>query len=169
MKHTDGVTRLLTILKAEERLYLEMRDLLQRERELILSLDSVGLEQAVREKASLADEGRLLEESRIEVTRELAHELGVGSDRPTLSQLADAVGPNDDGLRQAHSRLAALVGAVKELLDANTVFAGEAQGQVQGTLRLLGRLLPDEPTYGRAGEILEAPSLHGGRLVRQSA
>ena len=67
-----------------------------------------------------------------------------------------------------HATMAALVGAVQELLAANASFAGDAQSQVSGTLRLLGRLLPEVPTYTRAGagDVTASPA---GRLVRQSA
>ena len=124
MNQADSVKRLLTILEAEERLYLEMRDLLQKERELILNLDSTGLEQAVREKSALADEGRLLEESRAEVVRELADALEIASEAPTLSDLTNEIGSDDGGLRQAHSRLSALIGAVKEKNKKDTIIPG---------------------------------------------
>lgn len=162
----QAVTRLLTILAAEERLYLELRDLLQRERELILSLDARGVEQAVRDKEILAEEAQLLEESRIEVAAALAQQVGVEG-RPTLSGICDKMGERDGGLREAHSRLSALAGAVQELLHANASFAGEALTRVQGTLRLLGRLLPEAANYGRPGAREIAP--RAGRLVRQSA
>ncbi len=163
---SDGVTRLLTVLEAEERLYVEMRDLLQGERELIASLDAAGLEQTVRRKETLAEEGRFLEASRVEVVAELARELGHEGARLTLSQVCDALGEEEGGLREAHSRLAALVGAVQELLQANAAFAGEAQIQVQATLQLLGRLLPESAGYQPSGASEPTPA--GGRLVRQA-
>jgi hypothetical protein len=164
----DRVEGLLTVLGAEERLYLELRDLLQRERELIANLDVAGLEQGVRQKESLAEEGRLLEESRLELAALLARELGIGSERATLSQLCAALGPERDAaLRGAHSRLTALVGAVQELVAANSGFAGEAEGRVRATLQLLGRLLPDQPTYQPPGAREAAPA--AGRLLRRTA
>jgi hypothetical protein len=163
----DGVGRLLTVLRAEERLYVEMRDLLQQERELIANLDSAGLELAVRRKEALAEEGRLLEESRVQVASALAAELGLPEARPTLSQLCDAIEGGEAELRDAHSRLTALVGAVQELLTANFSFAGDAHAQVEATLQLLGRLLPETPTYRPPGACESAA--RGGRLVRQSA
>ena len=53
----DAVERLLRILTAEERLYVRLRDLLQRERELMVHLDADGLEAIAREKeeALMAD------------------------------------------------------------------------------------------------------------------
>jgi hypothetical protein len=157
----------LAILEAEERLYLEMRDLLQRERELIAALDAVGVEEVVREKENLAEEGSLLEESRLEVSARLANELGIQNESPTLSEICDALGEAGSELAEAHSRLAALAGAVQELLAANAVFAGDALDRVQGTLHLLGRLLPEAPTYRPSG-VVNSPN-RAGRLVRQSA
>jgi len=162
----EGVERLCTVLEAEERLYVSMRDLLQGERELMASLDAAGLERSVRRKETLAEEGRFLEASRVEVVADLAEKLGFTQARPTLSQICEALGEDAGRLREAHSRLAALVGAVQELLEANAAFAGEAQAQVQATLQLLGRLLPESSSYEPGGA---EPTPAGGRLVRQSA
>lgn len=159
---------LLAVLESEERLYQELRQVLQQERELIVNLDAEGLEQAVMRKEALSAEGRLLEEGRIEVAARLAGALGISADPPTLSALCDALGPGAGELRSAHSRMVALMGAVQELLDANAGFAGDALGQVRGTLQLLGRLLPGDSTYGPAAE-LPRPATASGALVRRSA
>lgn len=167
MSGSSAVQRLLTVLEAEERLYVELRDLLQREREHMVNLDARGIEEVVRRKESLSEEGRLLEESRIEVARALAHELGLAEPDPPLSRLCDHAGRDAPALRDAHSRLVALLGAVRELLDANAVFAGECLTQVRTTMGLLGRMLPAEPTYGpgaAGGGIRRA-----GRLLRSQA
>ena len=163
----DAAEDLQTILQAEERLYIEMRELLKRERELIVNLDAVGLEEAVRRKEALAEEGRLLEESRLEVTARLAGQLKIPLENPTLSQICDHIGTASAPLRQSHSRLVALIGAVRELLDANAGFAGESLGQVRATLQLLGRLLPTDSIYepGRAPQA-EAPVIPGQLLRR---
>jgi len=160
---------LLAVLESEERLYLELRQLLQRERELIVNLDAAGLEEAVRRKEALAAEGRLLEEGRLEVAVRLARALGLPEERPTLGVLCDALGDRATPLRAAHSRLVALVGASRELLDANAGFAGESLGQVRATLRLLGRLLPGEGTYAPGLEPRPDVPLPAGALVRRSA
>jgi hypothetical protein len=159
----------MTILQAEERLYLEMQDLLQRERELIAVLDATGVEEVVREKENLAEEGCLLEESRIEVSAHLAKSLGIRQEPPTLAAICSSLGESGLTLRDAHSRLASLAGAVQELLAANAAFAGDALGRVQGTLQLLGRLLPETPTYRPPGVSMPTVPHRAGRLVRQSA
>ncbi len=162
----DLAGRLLTVLEAEEKLYLELRSLLQEERAWLVALDAARIEEAVQRKESLAAEGRLLEEARIELARALARELGVDDERPTLSRLCARLGDDAEPLQRAHSRLVALVGASRELLDANAGFAGEALAQVRSTLQLLGRLLPAQPTYAPD---LAAAEPTGARLVRRSA
>jgi len=165
----EASRELLTVLESEERLYRELCEVLQQERELIINLDAAGLEDAVLRKEALSAEGRLLEEGRIEVATRLAAALGLPSERPTLSGLCDALGEGGDELRRAHSRMVALVGAVRELLDANAGFAGESLGQVRATLQLLGRLLPGDVTYG-PGAAVPGPIVPGsGALVRRSA
>ena len=163
----DDVGRLLAILAAEERVQLEMRDLLQRERELMARLDAEGLGALAREKEALADEGRLVEEGRTAAARALARRLGIDAERPTLSQLCEALGSEAAPLRQAHTRLVVLVSVVRELLDANVAFAGDNLTRITGTLQTLGRLLPVEVGYGR--ERQGDARGETGRLVRSSA
>lgn len=163
----EKAQRLALVLDAEETLYVEMRNLLQRERECMVSLDAEGLERAVEAKEALAEEARLLEESRIDVAADLARALGLPESRPTLSQLLEAADTAGEPLRERHSRLVALLAAVRELVDANASFAREGLEQVQGTLRLLGRLLPHEPVY-RPAEPPRAGDA-AGRLLRSFA
>lgn len=167
MQEGATVQGLLKVLEAEELLYVELRDLLQHERTCMVNLDASGLEEAVRRKEALAAEGRLLEESRSQVARTLAEELGVTEDPPTLSRLCDRLGARAGRLRETHTRLVALLGAVRELVDANASFAGDSLAQVRATLRLFGRMLPPEPTY--RPEALGRVSHGSGRLVRRSA
>ncbi len=165
---TPSPNELLDVLESEERLYQELRGVLQEERERIVNLDAGGLEEVVQRKEALAAEGKLLEEGRIEAARRLATGLGLSGERPTLSALCDALGDGAKELREAHSRMVALVGAVRELLDANAGFAGESLGQVRGTLTLLGRLLPVNASYGPV--VTAAPAgPSSGSLVRRSA
>lgn len=161
------VKKLETVLEAEERLYVELRDLLQRERVCMVELDAGGLEEAVRRKEALATEGRLLEEARQEVARSLAAALGVAEQPPRLSTLCARLGHEGTSLREIHTRLIALLGAVRELADANASFAGDSLAQIRATLGLFGRMLPPEPTY--RPETLGVVSQGAGRLLRRTA
>lgn len=162
----DRIPHLLAVLEAEERLYLELRDLLQREREVMVHLDPDALAEIVEMKSTFASEGRFLEEARIEACTGLGQEIGLVSPTPTLSELCAALGNDAGGLQDIHTRLVALLGAVKELVSANADFAGDSLGQVRSTLRLFGRLLPGEPTY--AGDPAPTSGSATGRLVRRS-
>lgn len=161
--------RLFNVLAEEERLYLEMKTLLQEERQRMVLRDVDGIEVAVRRKEGLAGEGKLLEECRRKVMAEMAIELGLPEGEATLSRVSAALGSEGLELRTIHGRLVALIAAVRELLESNSSFAGQALIRVQSTLRLLGRLLPDEPTYGRtAASQIPRPHMKPGRIVRQS-
>lgn len=165
---TGGLEGLTTVLQAEENLYAQLRDLLQEEHGLMVTLDAEGLERIARRKEELADEGRLVEETRLAVTRELAMELGMQEEAPRLSAICERIGPEGRGLREVHTRLVVLVGVVRELMDANRALAGEALSQVRGTLRLLGGLVPSEITYERepGGETQRTGT---GQLIRRTA
>lgn len=165
----EFASRLCTILAEEERLYLEMRQLLQEERELILRRNAGDLETLVGRKDGLAREGKLLEDCRRSVMRDLALEMGLTESETTLSRVSSVLGEEGDELRSIHGRLIALIAAVRELLEANANFAGEALTRVQSTLRLLGRLLPDEPIYDRRpGNRTSQPHMAPGRILRQA-
>ena len=164
---SEKAESLLRILEAEEALYGQLRDLLQREWELMVALDAAALEETARTKEELADEGRLLEESRVAVSVELARELGLSAERPTLSQLCLRLGDGSARLRESHSRLLVLVSVVRELLDANRALAGDSLTQIRGTLRLLGGLMPGEAVYQPG--TLRDPASEAGQLLRRTA
>jgi flagellar biosynthesis/type III secretory pathway chaperone len=162
---SQDVARLLELLEAEETLYGELRAALQSEQVCLVNLEAEGLDEAVRQKETLVTEARVLEEGRRALVRRLGGGLGTRSATPTLTELCNALGSDAAALRDAHSRLSSRVAAVRELLEVNTAFSGEAMGQVRATLQLLGRLAPLEATYRADG----AEATSSGRLVRQSA
>jgi hypothetical protein len=133
----------------------------------MVALDAAALEETARTKEELADEGRLLEESRVAVAADLAHELGLATARPTLSQLCLRLGDRSARLRESHSRLLVLVSVVRELLDANRALAGDSLTQIRGTLRLLGGLMPGEAVYQPG--TLRDPASEAGQLLRRTA
>ncbi len=166
---TEGaVSRLVEVLESEADLYVEMRTVLQQELDSIAKLDVTELESAVRAKETLVVEARLLEEGRQALAKEVAEDLDVDDDEPTLSRLGEALGTRGRSLRGAQARLAARVGAVRALRAINNAFAGESLAQVQATLSLLGRLATVDATYGPGGPA-GTPGAEGGRLVRRSA
>lgn len=160
--------RLAGVLDAEEDLYRELHAVLQREREVIVALDADALSAVVQRKEALAEEGRLLEESRSEVAHRLAVTMNCADPMPSLSVLCTKLGPEAGRLSTAQRRLVALVAATRELLDANASFANASLSQVRATLKMLGRLVPLDSGYGPTG-LRESSELASGRLIRRSA
>ncbi len=161
--------RLLSVLSEEERLYVELKSLLQEERALMVARDADNLDRIVAQKEALASEGRLLEECRRKVMNEMGATFGLPKGEVTLSRLCALLEDEGAELRAVHGRMVALASAVRELLEANANFAGEALMRVQSTLRLLGRLLPDQPTYeAHPSPTGQQPSARPGRLVQQA-
>jgi hypothetical protein len=156
--------RLLTILAAEERLYGEMRGLLQEERHYFAALEVAEIERVVRRKEALAEEARFLDESRRELVRELADELGLNVEDPSLGTLCDAMGDGATEVAAMHARLKALIGAVRELVVESQGVAGEALFRVQALLKLFSRLAPEVPTYGPLTQPSQARA-SAGRIV----
>ncbi len=162
----DRVERLRVILDAEEALYARMRDLLQQEREVVLCMDIAGLEETALRKEELADEARLLEESRVDVAAQIAEALSLPSRTP-LAQLCRQLGEEGRPLRAVHNRLVILVSVVRELVDANAALVGDSLSEIRSTLHLLGGFLPEDNLYGAAAS--PTPGLATGRLLRRSA
>jgi len=162
---SDAAERLRVTLEAEADLYERMRDLLQEEREVLLSLDAARLETLALRKAELADEGRVLEAGRQVVVAQLAEELSLPARGLRMSELCERLGPEQVALRAAHNRLVVLVGVVRELLHANQGLAGQSLSAVRTTIEALGGLLSQGASYGPDGE---RRSAHG-QLVRSSA
>jgi hypothetical protein len=159
---SDLLVRLLTVLDAEHALCLRLCDLLRTERSALEALDVPRLEQLVREKEELADEGRLLEESRIVVTEAFARQLRIPEPRPRLSRVCEALGDAAPRLRDAHRRLAAVLALARELVEANSAATLSELANVQASLRALGAA-PGGESYGPPSRPPEA-----GRLVRQA-
>jgi len=161
-----NVARLQVVLRSEEDLYLRMRSLLRREESELIELDAARIEATVEEKRALAEEGRLLEESRWVITSALSRSLGLGEKAGRLSDLIEALGDEAGELADLHARLVALIGSNQALLDANGSFANRSLVRVRETLRLLGRSTPEEVGYGpRSGRNRVSGR---GRLVRQA-
>ena len=164
----DVVERLSVVLASEEELYGRMRNLLEREAESLARLDAEAFALIVREKEELGDEGRLLEEVRIGVARELGRGLGLDAVNPRLSDLCRALeqaGENGEGLRAAHNRLIIVIGIVRELLESNANLARESLLQVRSTLGLLGGpvgVSSGETGYGASSQ------MGPGQLLRHS-
>lgn len=162
----EAVARLTVVLAAEEDLYLRLRDLLVREEEVLIGLDPAEMDGMLQEKQSLAEEGRLLEESRALQMKSLARGLGLPETGVRLSELIDALGDEAGELPAVHARLSALVDSTRALLEGNDRFASRSLTRVREILRMLGRAVPEPLGYGPGAR--GTSSTGRGRLVRQA-
>jgi len=161
-----NVARLEVVLQAEEGLYLRLKSLLRREESELIGLDADVLESTVEAKRSIAEEARLLEESRRVLTAELGDSLGLAGEDLKLSILMSHLGEGAGQLPMIHARLKALIGTTQALLEANESFANRSLKRVHETLRMLGQAAPEEVGYGPSSH--RSSSVGRGRLVRQA-
>jgi len=161
-----NVARLEVVLKAEEDLYLRLKSLLRREESELIGLDAEVIESTVEAKRAIAEEARLLEESRRVLTAELGASLGLAGDELKLGTLIEHLGEEASELPTLHARLKALIGTTQALLEANESFANRSLTRVQDTLRMLGQAAPEEVGYGPVSK--RSSSTGRGRLVRQA-
>ena len=162
----ESVSRLQAVLLAEEDLYLRMKALLGREEAELIDLDPTALEETLEQKRAFAEEARLLEESRVLLTTDLAADLGLAGGEFKLSELISRLGDEAGELPSLHARLSALIGSTQALLEANESFANRSLVRVQQTLQLLGQAIPEEVGYGPG--LSRSRGAGRGRLVRQA-
>lgn len=161
----EQVEGLEVVLRAEEDLYLRLREILRREEQELVALEPAQIAEIVDRKQSLAEEARLLEDSRRALTSGLARALGLGDGAISLSNLIAALYGEARALPELHARLSALIRATRSLLESNGAFADRSLRRVQETLRMLGRAVPEKVGYG-PGISRGDPTLGRGRLVR---
>ena len=160
----EQVRRLEVVLQAEENLYLRLRDVRRREEAELIELDPAQIAATVEQKGSLAEEARLLEDSRRAVAIVLGRALGLGDSPQKLSVLIEALGAEAARLPELHGRLSALVGSTRGLLEANGGFSQRSLRRVQETLKMLGRAVPEKVGYGPGLE--RGAGVGRGRIVR---
>jgi hypothetical protein len=159
------VAGLEIVLQTEENLYLRLRDVLRREEQSLIELEPGEIAAIVDEKRSLAEEARLLEDSRRALTAMLGRSLGLPDAPQKLSALIEVLGDEAGRLPEQHGRLSALIRATRGLLEANGHFSERSLQRVQETLRMLGRAVPEQIGYGPGASPVES-SMGRGRLVR---
>lgn len=159
------VAGLEVVLQTEENLYLRLREVLRREELQLIELDPAQIAETVDQKRSLAEEGRLLEDSRRALTSGLGRSLGLGDQPVKLSALIELLDAEAGRLPELHGRLSALIQSTRGLLEANGSFSDRSLRRVQETLRMLGRAVPEKVGYGPGAE-RSAATMGRGRLVR---
>ena len=159
------VAGLEVVLQTEENLYLRLRDVLRREELQLVELDPAQIAETVDQKRSLAEEARLLEDSRRALTGALGRSLGLGDQPVKLSALIELLEGEAGRLPELHGRLSALIRSTRGLLEANGSFSERSLRRVQETLRMLGRAVPEKVGYG-PGISRDAATMGRGRLVR---
>jgi flagellar biosynthesis/type III secretory pathway chaperone len=161
----EQVAGLEVVLRAEENLYLRLREVLRREEQELVALDPAEIATIVDQKQSLVEEGRLLEDSRRALTLGLGRALGLGDGAIPVSGLIASLAGEAGELPELQARLSALIRGTRSLLESNGAFSERSLRRVQETLRMLGRAVPEKVGYG-PGISRGDPTLGRGRLVR---
>lgn len=160
----EQVAGLEVVLQAEENVYLRLREALRREEALLISLDPAEIAEIIERKRGLAEEARLLEDSRRTLAETLARAIGLAEQPIKLGALIAALDAEAGRLPELHARLTALIRSTRSLLESNGAFADRSLRHIQDTLRMLGRAVPEKVGYGPAQ--LNSGSMGRGRLVR---
>lgn len=160
----EQVAGLETVLAAEEGLYLRLRDVLRQEEAELVGLDPARIAELVERKRGLAEEVRLLEDSRRVLARALARSLGLDDRTAKLGELIGLLDREAGRLPELHARLSALLASTRSLVESNGSFADRSLRHVRETLGMLGGSVPERVGYGPGGT--GRSEAGRGRLVR---
>jgi len=147
-------TDLLALLREMLSRYQQLLTLSQQERQVLTAASLPTLLALTTHKETLVLELSVIEEGRQLVLRKLAEHLGVPVADLSLGRLSTlAPQPFADGFQCCRTDLGALVEAVSQANEQNTLLLSSSLNSVRISLGLLSRLLEPGPTYGSGGAV----------------
>ena len=131
MKQVENLKNILTEQIGSYRVLL---DILHKEREHLLNLDALEVENISKEKDTIVLRLRLLEEERLRLMKELSAEKGIGYDM-SLKRLSEVTG--DDAFQFIRLQLVSLLQGIGEMNSFNRILIERSLTAVKNTLRFL--------------------------------
>jgi len=151
----------LDLLEGETDLYRALREVLQKEKDAVVSSRIEDLNEAGKEKENLLLKIRILEEQRMHLTDKLATLFGCSVNDLNLSKLSKLVEkPYSTRLDACHSSLADLMQGIKKLNNSNKALLVHSLDLVKGSLTLFNSLVASNPVYYCTGKI-QGPDYSG--------
>lgn len=129
------IERIETILKDQVKGYRALRDLLQKERESLIHLDSRAVEALSKEKDTVVLKLRLLEEERLRLMQAHSRETAAPFDT-SLQKLAELTGHR--AFLDLRLQMISLLQGISELNEFNRILIERSAGVVRNALQYLG-------------------------------
>jgi len=148
------------------KVYRHLLNVVRREREILISANLGDLNENNHNKETTLVKARSIEETRIQMTKELATSEGL-SENTKLMEFARLVGGEiGDRLRNHQSVLELLLKRVKEYNLQNETLVNSALDMITGGIGSIRDSLKEKPTYKKSGSIASRPT-ESGQLVRK--
>jgi flagellar biosynthesis/type III secretory pathway chaperone len=124
-----------TILSGQITGYRLLMDLLRKERECLININTGGVEEISKEKDTIILRLRLLEEERIRLINKFVQENGIEGDL-SLQKLSSITG--DDAFVNMRLQLISLMQGITELNEFNRILIERSMNFVRNTARFFG-------------------------------
>ena len=164
----DQVTRLLSVLEEQIKLYRHLLEVVRREKDILISANLDDLTENNRAKEAMLIKIRALEAERMAVSHEVHKALKLVGDEPRLLEIARYLdADNAEKLRNVHNVLELLLRRVQEYSRQNDELVQSALSNITGAMNALKGSLQEKATYQKKGEVEGHTA--AGQLVSREA
>lgn len=167
-KIAELYNRLHSSLDELIKVYRHLLQIVRKEKVILISANLDDLNENNKAKEAMLLKVKQLEATRSRCVTELALELKLKSESPTLAELAVALsGPEGERLQQIRFVLELLLKRVQEYNQENEVLIHSALENITGAMNAIRNTLQDKPTYQKKGSLGAAPAASGALVSRE--
>lgn len=130
----NTTAKLKNILNEEIKGYRELIDLLRKEKECLINLDTTGIENVYKEKDTVILKLKLLDEERINLLKRLSQENNI-KEEMTLLRLYKLTG--DEKLKHMRLQLISMLQSIEELNEFNGILIERSLNFIRNSLAFL--------------------------------
>lgn len=150
--------------------YRQLLEVVRTEKQLLISVDTEGLDRNNEAKESVLYRLKGIETIRIRNASALARAMSLSPDSPKLLDLAQHIQSAEQAakLRSAHSTLQLLITRITEINKENETYAQSALKAVNGSINSMKETFAGKKTYKREGGMKESSSVSGNLVSKEA-
>jgi flagellar biosynthesis/type III secretory pathway chaperone len=168
MSTQEDVSRLLSVLDEQIKVYRHLLEIVRKEKDILVSADLDELNENNRTKEAMLIKIRALESARLKTASEVHRGLGLKGDEPRLLEIARHLDESSaEKMRNIHSVLELLLRRVQEYNRQNETLVQSALSNITGAMSAIKGTLEAKPTYQKKGEVEGHTA--SGQLVSREA
>lgn len=160
------INQLIDIISREASLFESFLELLQRQKEMLVTNDLEGLQKITERQHEKLAESRILNKQRDELVAQIKTSRAIDGDL-TVSRLLTLVDQNQaEQLRQLRDLIIELNDKISSSRNTNAMLLNQSREFVAKTMAMLSKMNNPEPTYGRSKS--ETDPAHAVALDRRA-